>query len=219
MFTGLVEGKGTVLRVEEGTEGRRLWISPSFPWSDPALGESIAVNGVCLTARAWKEGTFSVDVSPESLDRSTLGRLQPRQAVNLERALRLSDRLGGHLVTGHVDAVGTVAGKKSTGKFVLFSISFPEALSPYILEKGSIAVEGVSLTVNQARDREFDLMIIPHTADQTTLLDKKIGDPVNLETDLIGKYVVHFLRRSRDEKTGGESRITAEFLARHGFGR
>ncbi len=125
--------------------------------------------------------------------------------MNLERALRLSDRLGGHLVSGHVDGLGTVTGKKPTGKFILFGISFPAALAPYILEKGSIAVDGVSLTVNQVREGEFDLMIIPHTAAQTTLLDKKIGDPVNLETDLIGKYVVHFLKRSREEKAGGKA--------------
>ena len=217
MFTGLVEGKGTILRVEEGPEGSRLWIVPSFDWPDPTPGESIAVNGVCLTATAWKEKTFSVDVSPETLARSTLGKVNPRQPVNLERALRLSDRLGGHLVTGHVDGLGAVTGRQPVGNFIRFTVSFPEALAPYILEKGSIAVDGVSLTVNQVREREFDLMIIPHTAARTTLLDKKIGDPVNLETDLIGKYVVHFLKRSRDENTGGESRITAEFLTRHGF--
>jgi riboflavin synthase len=219
MFTGLVEGQGAVSRMDEGPEGARLWIVPSFAWPDPAPGESIAVNGVCLTATSWKEGTFSVDVSSETLARSTLGRLKPRDPVNLERALRLSDRLGGHLVTGHVDAMGMVAGKQPIGKFIRVRISFPETLTPYILEKGSIAVDGVSLTVNQVREREFDLMIIPHTAVRTTLLDKKIGDPVNLETDLIGKYVVHFLKRSRDDKAGGESRITAEFLTRHGFFR
>jgi riboflavin synthase len=143
--------------------------------------------------------------------------VKPRQPVNLERALRLSDRLGGHLVTGHVDALGTVTDKKPTGKFIRFGISFPEALAPYILEKGSIAVDGVSLTVNAVREREFDLMIIPHTAARTTLLDRKIGDPVNLETDLIGKYVVHYLKQSRNEKAGGKSRLTADFLARHGY--
>lgn len=217
MFTGLVEGKGTIVRQEKRGEGRRFWIRPQFHWGDRDLGESIAVNGVCLTAAVWEDQIFSVDISPETLVRSNLGGLKPGETVNLERALRLSDRLGGHLVTGHVDGLGTVTGKQSSGSFVRFTVSFPDELAPTIVEKGSIALDGISLTVNRVADRELELMVIPHTAARTTLPDREVGDTVNLETDLIGKYVIHFLNRSRGVKTGSESRISEAFLARHGF--
>jgi riboflavin synthase len=217
VFTGLIEGRGTVLRLEKKGAGLRPWIKAEFSWPDPRLGESIAVNGVCLTATSWKDGVFSVDVSGESLSRSTLGRLKAGAVVNLERALRLSDRLGGHWVTGHVDGVGEISRREIQGKFLWLRIGFPEHLGPYIVEKGSIAVEGVSLTVNRVSGLTFELTIIPHTADQTTLPEKRAGEAVNLETDLIGKYVVHFLNRTRSEGARPESKITADFLAEHGF--
>jgi riboflavin synthase len=217
VFTGMIEGRGKVLRLEKKGDSIRPWIKAEFSWPDPRLGESIAVNGVCLTATSWQDGVFSVDVSGESLSRSTLGRLKAGAAVNLERALRLSDRLGGHLVTGHVDGVGEITRRETRGDFLWMGISFPEDLGPYIVEKGSIAVEGVSLTVNRVSGLSFDLTVIPHTADQTTLPDKRAGEAVNLETDLIGKYVVHLLNRARTEGTKPESKITAEFLAQHGF--
>jgi riboflavin synthase len=217
VFTGLIEGRGTVLRLENKGEGLRPWIKAEFAWPDPRLGESIAVNGVCLTATSWKDGVFAVDISEESLSRSTLGRLQAGKFVNLERALRLSDRLGGHLVTGHVDGVGEITQREARGEFLWYRIAFPENLGPFIVEKGSIAVEGVSLTVNRVSGFTFDLTIIPHTADQTTLPAKRGGEAVNLETDLIGKYVVHFLDRTRSAGSRPESKITTDFLTQHGF--
>jgi riboflavin synthase len=217
VFTGLIEGLGTVLRLEKKGPGLRLWLKAGFPWPDPRLGESIAVNGVCLTAASWQDGVFSVDVSGETLSRSTLALLKAGTGVNLERALRLSDRLGGHLVTGHVDGLGEISRREIRGDFWWIQIAFPENLGPYIVEKGSIAVEGISLTVNKVSGITFDLTLIPHTADRTTLPAKKVGEAVNLETDLIGKYVVHFMTRTRSEGAKPESKINADFLARHGF--
>jgi riboflavin synthase len=217
VFTGLIEGQGTVQRLERRGRGLRLWVKAGFSWTDFRLGESIAVNGVCLTATSWQDGVFSLEVSGETLSRSTLSLLKAGAGVNLERALRLSDRLGGHLVTGHVDGVGEISAIEIRGDFWWIQIACPENLEPFIVEKGSIAVEGVSLTVNKVSGLAFDLILIPHTADQTTLHAKKVGETVNLETDLIGKYVVHFFDRSRSEGSKPESKINAEFLTRHGF--
>ena len=149
MFTGLIEGRGTVLRLENNGQSLRLWIKAGFPWPDPRLGESIAVNGVCLTATSWQDGVFSVDVSGETLSRSTLGRLKTGAGVNLERALRLSDRLGGHWLPAMWTEWGRSAAREIQGKFLWLRIAFPETWRPYIVEKGSIAVEGISLTVNR----------------------------------------------------------------------
>ncbi len=190
MFTGLVEGQGEVLRIEKERDKALLSIKPGFPWEERNLGESIAVNGVCLTVTAWMGNSFSVDVSEETLTRSDLGGLKVGDRVNLERALRLSDRLGGHWVTGHIDGTGRIVQKEIRESFFLLKISFSDSLRPFIVEKGSIAVDGVSLTVNRVGEKDLDLTIIPHTGAQTTLAEKKIGDEVNLETDLIGKYVV-----------------------------
>ena len=199
MFTGLVEGQGKVLRIEKERDKALLSIKPGFPWEERNLGESVSVNGVCLTVTAWKGESFSVDASEETLTRSDLGGLKVGDRVNLERALRLSDRLGGHWVTGHIDGTGRIVQKDIRESFFLLKISFSASLRPFIVEKGSIAVDGVSLTVNRVGEKDFDLTIIPHTGAQTTLAEKKIGDVVNLETDLIGKYIVQFLSRRNED--------------------
>ena len=217
MFTGLVEGQGKVLRIEKERDKVLLSVKPGFPWEDKDLGESIAVNGVCLTATAWKGGAFSVDVSEETLTRSDLGKLRVGDRVNLERALRLSDRLGGHWVTGHIDGTGKIAQKEIRESFFLLKISFSASLRPFIVEKGSIAVDGVSLTVNRVGENDLDLTIIPHTGVQTTLAEKKIGDEVNLETDLIGKYIVQFLSRRNETGPSPKSKVNEGFLKEHGF--
>jgi len=215
MFTGIIQGLGTLFEKRPAGGGMIFGLDADFALSDPEEGESIAVNGACLTARNIKGSRFYVDVSPESLARTTLGRLQTGHKVNLERALRLSDRLGGHLVSGHVDAQGQVEQRQATGDFTLFTFSLDPGLTKYVIEKGSITINGVSLTVNGCERDRFSVSIIPHTLAVTTLGGLREGDRVNIEVDMIGKYVEKLLA----EKPGGgmQSRINPAFLAEHGF--
>jgi len=217
MFTGLVEGQGEITRIEKKRDKALLSIKPGFPWEEKKQGESVAVNGVCLTAAAWNGETFSADVSEETLIRSNLRKIKVGDQVNLERALRFSDRLGGHWVTGHIDGTGRILQKENRGDFFWVKISFEKSIRPFIVEKGSIAVDGVSLTVNRVGENDFDLTIIPHTATQTTLVRKKTGEEVNLETDLIGKYVYQFLSRQREGGSEPGSKVNEDFLREHGF--
>lgn len=216
MFTGIVEGRGKVIGKQSSGGGMVFRLEAEFDLVDPEEGESIAVNGVCLTARGIRGNVFVVDVSPETLSRTGLGLLQAGSLVNLERALRLSDRLGGHLVSGHIDALGRVEERKPIGDFTLFTFSLSRSLTKYVIEKGSIAINGVSLTVNGCAGERFTVSIIPHTLQVTTLGRLKPGDMVNIEVDIIGKYVEKLLM---DKSAGAESgsRINAAFLAEHGF--
>ncbi len=193
-------------------------IEADFELTDPEEGESIACNGVCLTARQIGKRFFLVDVSPDSLARTNLGQLAVGGKINLERALRLSDRLGGHLVSGHVDAVTETLSRKPEGDFVRFTFAVPAGLGRYIIEKGSITIDGISLTVNHCDDRSFSVAIIPHTLEITSLGRLRPGGTVNIEVDLIGKYVEKLLTAAQDEKsTTASSKINPAFLAEHGF--
>ncbi len=216
MFTGLVQGCGTVREKRSVGEGVVFCLETDFDLTDPEEGESIAVNGACLTARDINGRRFLVDVSPESLNRTNLGLLQVGSVVNIERALRLSDRLGGHMVSGHIDCLGKVLERRPIGDFTLFSFALPSGVTRYVIEKGSIAINGVSLTVNSCTEEHFSVSIIPHTLSVTTLGQLKSGDEVNLEVDIIGKYVEKLLGKKTME-SGQESNINQSFLAEHGF--
>jgi len=219
MFTGLVEGIGTIKGITRTRGDMGLTLMPLFDMSDCRKGDSISVSGVCLTITHIKEGTVSMDVSGETMARSTMGELKKGDEVNLERALRLSDRLGGHLVSGHVDGVGVILKKESVQRSWLIRIELDQNLSRYTIEKGSIAVDGVSLTINHCQERYFEVNIIPETARQTTILKRKVGDRVNIETDLIAKYVERFFLKERlPEKEQASSMIDQEMLKRFGFG-
>jgi riboflavin synthase len=217
MFTGIILGQGKVVGKRSSGSGMIFSLESGFDLSDPEEGESIAVNGVCLTARNVSLRKFTVDVSPESLARTNLGKLSVGSKVNLERALRLSDRLGGHMVSGHVDAVSTVLEKKPLGDFFRFTFGVPAGLARYIIEKGSIAIDGTSLTVNSCNDETFSIVVIPHTLEVTLLGSLQQGDTVNIEVDLIGKYVEKMLQAGEDETQKPHGSINQEFLARHGF--
>lgn len=173
-----------------------MGIKSDFPLENVRIGDSIAVCGACLTVVAIQDRLFRVDVAPETLSKSSMGQLKVGDRVNLERALRLGDRLDGHLVTGHIDGMGKITGKRPAGNAILFSFAVGQNLSRHIVKKGSVAVEGISLTVNTCDEKGFEVSIIPHTAAITTLGLKKVGDEVNIETDLIGKYVERFTHKA-----------------------
>ena len=216
MFTGIIHGLGTLKDVRQAGQGLVFTIYPDLSIKDPQEGESIAVNGVCLTAATISHDVFRVEISPETLSRTTLSGLRVGSRVNLERALRLSDRLGGHLVSGHVDGIGEVIEKERLSQFTLFTIAIPESLDRYIIEKGSVAIDGISLTVNSCSKGRFSVAIIPHTAKLTTMGFRKRGDKINIEVDLIGKYIEKLLLAGHI-KTEKPTNIDTEFLAQHGF--
>lgn len=216
MFTGLVEELGYVKAMVRGSKSVRLTISAAKVLSDVKLGDSIAVNGTCLTVVDFTAAYFTADVMPETVDRTALAVLKSGDKVNLERTLAVGDRLGGHIVTGHIDGIGTIKEKRRYDNAVIITIEAPAAVMTYIVKKGSIAIDGISLTVVDHTETAFTVSLIPHTASVTTLGFKQAGDPVNLETDIIGKYVEKML--AREQNTEADRRgVTRDFLAEHGF--
>lgn len=214
MFTGLIEEVGRTQRVERTGNGARLVITASLPAGEIALGDSVAVNGVCLTVVSKETGLFSFDVSPETMSRSSFRNLRPGSPVNLERALRVGDRLGGHLVSGHIDCVAVVSQLQVVSGNTILTFRMPDRYLRYLIEKGSVAIDGISLTVNEVSSEGFSVNIIPHTLANTTLSLCGVGDEVNIETDLIGKYVERLLGdRESPEKQG----VSLELLAKSGF--
>ena len=202
MFSGIVEEMGAVTSMEKTLAGTRMTILASTVMSDLKIGDSVSVNGTCLTVVTKGERDFVVEVSPETLSVTTLGQWTPGTPVNLERAMKLNERIGGHLVAGHVDGVGTIRSRHQEGNAIFFTIEAPSDILRYCVTKGSITVDGISLTINEVAEHSFSGAIIPHTARVTTLGLKQVNDTVNLESDLIGKYVERLLQeRSQLPKT------------------
>lgn len=212
MFTGIIEARGTVRAIEPHGGFVRILIVSDLDLSDIRPGDSVAVDGACLTATTTNisRGEFAADVSPETLGVTTLGDLVPGSRVNLEKALRLDSRLGGHMVSGHIDCVGHVSEKRASGPGFLFGFSVESTV--YLVEKGSVAVDGISLTVNRVGSKRFWVMIIPHTALLTGLTEKRINDSVNIEFDIVAKYIAKFARPRNN--SGG---IDENTLEKYGF--
>lgn len=215
MFTGLVEEVGRVQSIVRSAKSAKITIKAHKVLQDVKLGDSISTNGVCLTVTEFNSGSFSVDVMAETMRRSSLQYISPGDEVNLERALSLGDRLGGHIVSGHIDGTGTISGYENEDNAVWVTISTPPEVLKYVVQKGSIAIDGISLTVAYVDESVFKVSVIPHTKEVTTLLRKKVGDIVNLECDMIGKYVAKFL--SAKEQAPVKSGIDFNFLSEHGF--
>ncbi|UTR04622.1 riboflavin synthase [Alkalihalobacillus sp. LMS6] len=193
MFTGIIEEKGTVTEIKKQDQAMQIVVRGDKVLSDVALGDSIAVNGVCLTVTAFTDHTFSVDVMPETFQATTLNQLKTHSAVNLERAMSPMSRFGGHIVSGHVDGKGTVVSRRRVENAVYFDIRVQPERTKYIVQKGSVAVDGISLTVFSVKDNQFTISIIPHTLDETIIGSKQVGDEVNIECDVVGKYVERLL--------------------------
>lgn len=217
MFTGIIEETGRVKKVLPGNLSGQMEISASKVLEDIKIGDSICVNGVCLTAVEVGSSSFAADVMPETLRRSNLGHLKTGDRVNLERAMPADGRFGGHIVSGHIDGTGTITALKKEGNAVWVTVSAPKAILDLIVEKGSIAIDGISLTVAGVTERDFEVSIIPHTGEETTLLSRKTGDMVNLENDIIGKYVKKLMTVKDEPENKKASGITLEFLRENGF--
>ena len=218
MFTGIIEEVGTVISVQKGAASSFIEIKAETVLSDVHLGDSIAVNGVCLTVISFSSASFRADVMNETLSRSSLGSLKQGSPVNLERAMAADGRFGGHIVSGHIDGTGIISKTEREDNAVWYTIKAPEKLMRYIVEKGSIAIDGISLTVAKAGREEFAVSVIPHTMQETTLATKGAGQIVNLENDVVGKYIERFLEWGKEIKPEEEkSGITMEFLANAGY--
>lgn len=221
MFTGIVEEIGSVEKIQRGRNSAALLIHGEKVLEGTKIGDSIAVNGICLTVTRLFSHKFSADVMHETLNRSTLSGLVPGSRVNLERAMAADGRFGGHMVAGHVDGVGKILAIQKDDTAVWYTIEVKAELMRYIVEKGSVAIDGISLTVAAVADTHFSISAIPHTVSQTVLRERRIGDLVNVETDMIGKYLEKLLgplTQGRDVKKEGEhGSITREFLSQNGF--
>ncbi|AMA73646.1 MULTISPECIES: riboflavin synthase [Aneurinibacillus] len=217
MFTGIIEEIGTIRRIQRGNRSAVLEIAAEKVLTDVKLGDSIAVNGICLTVVEFSGRHFTVDVMPETLDRTSLSALGPGSPVNLERALAVGDRLGGHFVSGHVDGTGVIVDKRPYDNAMLFEVRTGEELLWYIIPKGSIAIDGISLTVVDVAGDGFTVSIIPHTLEETILQYKGKGDLVNLECDMLGKYIERFIARRDLRDREKQPTLTKDFLVEHGF--
>lgn len=222
MFTGIIEEIGYVRHVISGSVSGQIQIGAAKVLEGTKIGDSIAVNGVCLTVTRLFQNGFTADVMPETLRRTNLGKLGSGDPVNLERAMAADGRFGGHIVSGHIDGTGTITGMQPEGNAILVTIKTSHEIMKLIVEKGSVAIDGISLTVASLGENCFRVSVIPHTGEETILLKKRVGQDVNLENDIIGKYVQKLMgwanRAGEDEtKNSPESRITMEFLAEHGF--
>lgn len=222
MFTGIVEQIGTIVaREPRGPHATSARFVVSSTWKDLALGESICTAGVCLTVDAIRKGAFEADASPETLRRSTLDDARPGRRVNLERALLPTSRLGGHFVGGHVDARGTLLSRREWGEAIEMHFELPEPIAKFVAPKGSITIDGVSLTVNHVTAHEFDVVIVPHTLRATTLVDVAVGSHVNLEVDVLARYVARHLEVAKDDATSSDESLlralgSAGYLADRG---
>lgn len=221
MFTGIVEELGTIRSIQIKPQGATLEIQATDVLSDAKIGDSISVEGTCLTIRFLTSETFTVDVSAETLRRTTLGERKIGEQVNLERSLRLSDRLGGHLVLGHVDEVATIRSWKDEGDASVMQVTMSRTTKPYIAYKGSITIDGVSLTVSNLFADAFEVTLIPHTKDVTTFGTKRNGAKVNLEVDIVARYLETLLKNTEDKKEwieqSASETLDLNFLAKHGY--
>ena len=215
MFTGIVEEVGRIITADRKGNSARLKIEAEKVLEDIKIGDSIAVNGICLTVTSFGKNYFTADVMHETLRRSSIGEAASGSPVNLERAMAANGRFGGHIVTGHIDGTGTICEVKSDEIAICYSMEAPEKIMHYIVEKGSVAVDGISHTIAKTTQTRYMVSVIPHTAQCTVLAHKKAGDTVNLENDCIGKYIEHFLNWEKEKTT--ESKITREFLFSNGF--
>lgn len=217
MFTGLIEEIGKVKKISTGNMSYQFTIEASKILDDIKLGDSIATNGACLTVVELTNSSFTVDIMAETVKKTNFSSLKVSEEVNLERAMRLSDRIGGHLVSGHIDGVGKIKKIKKEDIAYVISIETTKELLNQMLVKGSVAIDGISLTIIAVENNEFSVSIIPHTANETTFLKKKTGDIVNIETDMIGKYVINFLKKNNNENANKSSKLNMDFLTENGF--